>query len=148
MPYADPEQKRLYQEVYNRKYYQNYKDTKHLVAKATKSKTLLREKKRDYLLNQLGHKCLVCGIADPTVLLVKITNKTHIQKWGEKSYKSLYDYSWDKLDVIWPTLKIICSACLERQNPRQKKALKNLMEGDLPIGYTLDDDLHDPHTNL
>ena len=55
MPYSDPEKKKQYQDAYNKKYYQDYKSAKNLVGKATHSKTLLRTKKRGYLLNQLGH---------------------------------------------------------------------------------------------
>ena len=55
MPYSDTEKKKQYQDAYNKKYYQDYKSAKNLVGKATHSKTLLRTKKRGYLLNQLGH---------------------------------------------------------------------------------------------
>ena len=128
MPYSDPEKKKQYQDAYNKKYYQDYKSAKNLVGKATHSKTLLRTKKRGYLLNQLGHECPVCKISDPTVLVIKSTPQTFIRKW--------------------PTLKIICEVCLEKVKPNQKKALEEMFETGLPLGYTMDDDLLIPHSNL
>ena len=148
MPYSDQEKKKQYQDAYNKKYYQDYKSAKNLVGKATHSKTLLRTKKRGYLLNQLGHECPVCKISDPTVLVIKSTPQTFIRKWGDSSYKSLYDYSWGDLETIWPTLKIICEACSEKVKPNQKKALEEMFETGLPVGYTMDDDLLIPHSNL
>jgi len=60
-----------------------------------------------------------------------------------KGYKSLVDYSWDDLEVIWPTLKIICVACSEGQRSNPTK-ITEMLGDDLPLGYTLDDDLHSP----
>jgi hypothetical protein len=148
MPYSDPDKKKQYQDAYNKKYYQDYKNTKNLVGKATHSKTLLRTKKRDYLLKHLGNQCPKCHITDPTVLLIKTTPQTFTRKWGDKSYKSLYDYSWGNLETIWPTLKIVCQACSEKSKPAQQKALQEMFEEDLPKGYTLDDDLSKSDSNL
>lgn len=143
MPYADPEKKREYQQAYNKKYYKDYKDYKNLVNRAVKSKKSLRSRKQTYLLSQLGSKCMICGFDERELLTVKTSPQTHLRKWGEKGYKSLVDYSWDDLDVIWPTLKIICGACAEgqRTNPKQ---IHELLGDDLPLGYTLDDDLYSP----
>ena len=59
---------------------------------------------------------------------------------GDKSYKSIYDYSWDDLEVIYPTLKIVCAAC--KESKAQKEKLKSMIYSeDLPKGYTLDEDL-------
>ena len=83
MPYSDPDKKKQYQDAYNKKYYQDYKNSKNLVSKATNSKTLLRQKKKDYLIKQLGSKCPTCEIRDSTVLLIKSTPQTFIRKWGD-----------------------------------------------------------------
>tara|TARA_R110001606_G_scaffold383058_3_gene545176 strand:+ start:1858 stop:2304 length:447 start_codon:yes stop_codon:yes gene_type:complete len=148
MPYSDPDKKKQYQDAYNKKYYQDYKNSKNLVSKATNSKTLLRQKKKDYLIKQLGSKCPTCEIRDSTVLLIKSTPQTFIRKWGDASYKSLYDYSWGDLETIWPTLKIVCHVCSEKSKPKHKKALQEMFEEDLPRGYTLDEDLSNPYTKL
>ncbi len=140
MPYSDPAKKAAYQKEYNKKYYRNYKDSKNLVGKAVSSKTLLRDKKKQYLLTKLGHECKTCGLTDPTVLGVRSTDKTFKRTWGDKSYKSIYDYSWDDLEVIYPTLKIVCAAC--KESISQKEKLKSMIYSeDLPKGYTLDEDL-------
>tara|TARA_R110000824_G_scaffold273053_1_gene461568 strand:- start:1183 stop:1614 length:432 start_codon:yes stop_codon:yes gene_type:complete len=143
MPYADPEKKREYQKAYNKKYYRDFKDYKNLVTKAVKSKNSLRTRKQQYLLSQLGSKCMICGFDERELLTVKTTPQTHLRKWGETGYKSLVDYSWDDLDVIWPTLKIICGACAERQGTNHKQ-IQQMLGEDLPVGYTLDDDLSLP----
>ena len=148
MPYSDPEKKKQYQDAYNKKYYQDYKSSKNLVGKATHAKSLLRQKKREFLLKQLGHQCPICEITDTTVLLIKTTPQTFTRKWGDASYKSLYDYSWGDLETIWPTLKIVCQVCAEKSKPKHKKALQEMFEENLPRGYTLDEDLTHPDTNL
>lgn len=149
MPYSDPAKKKAYQDAYNKKYYETYKVAKNLVGKATNSKTALRQKKRLWLIHKLGNHCESCGIKEPDVLQVKTTDKTPVQKWNDSYYKSIYDYSWGNLETLYPSLKIICEVCLQKNQKSAKKTLTTLFEekDDLPRGYTLDEDL-EPESNL
>tara|TARA_Y100000592_G_scaffold42278_1_gene67218 strand:+ start:4030 stop:4479 length:450 start_codon:yes stop_codon:yes gene_type:complete len=149
MPYSDPAKKKAYQDAYNKKYYETYKVAKNLVGKATNSKTALRQKKRLWLIHKLGNHCESCGIKEPDFLQVKTTDKTPVQKWNDSYYKSIYDYSWDNLETLYPSLKIICEVCLQKNQKSAKKTLTTLFEekDDLPRGYTLDEDL-EPESNL
>ena len=114
MPYSDPAKKKAYQDAYNKQYYETYKVAKNLVGKATNSKTALRQKKRLWLIHKLGNHCESCGIRESDVLQVKTTDKTPVQKWNDSYYKSIYDYSWDNLETLHPSLKIICEVCLQK----------------------------------
>ena len=149
MPYSDPAKKKAYQDAYNKKYYETYKNAKNLVGKATNSKTALRQKKKLWLIHKLGNHCESCGIREPDVLQIKTTDKTPVQKWNDSYYKSIYDYSWDNLETLYPSLKIICEVCLQKNQKSVKKTLTTLFEekDDLPRGYTLDEDL-EPESNL
>ena len=149
MPYSDPAKKKAYQDAYNKQYYETYKVAKNLVSKATNSKTALRQKKRLWLIHKLGNHCESCGIRESDVLQVKTTDKTPVQKWNDSYYKSIYDYSWDNLETLHPSLKIICEVCLQKNQKSVKKTLTTLFEekDDLPRGYTLDEDL-EPESNL
>jgi hypothetical protein len=149
MPYSDPAKKKAYQDAYNKRYYETYKDAKNLVGKATDSKSQLRQKKKLWLIHKLGNKCELCGIQEPEVLQIKTTNKTPVQKWNDNYYKSIYDYSWDNLETLHHSLKITCDVCLQKNLKSTKKTLQTLFEEteDLPRGYSLDEDL-EPETNL
>ena len=72
-----------------------------------------------------------------------------MQKWNDSYYKSIYDYSWDNLETLYPSLKIICEVCLQKNQKSAKKTLTTLFEekDDLPRGYTLDEDL-EPDSDL
>ena len=112
MPYADPEKKRQYMAAYNKKWYQANKEPKDLVSKAVDRKKELRSKKRRWLVDNLGGKCVVTGSDNGLNLEVYLKTPSDRQSWGPvggKTHpKSVYDYSWSDLYNIY-TLPIYSS---------------------------------------
>ena len=101
MPYADPEKKRQYMTAYNKKWYRANKEPRDLVSKAVDRKKDLRSKKRRWLMDNLGGKCVMSGSDNGLDLEVYLKNPIERQTWGPaggKSHpKSIYDYSWFEL---------------------------------------------------
>ena len=101
MPYADPEKKRQYMTAYNKNWYQANKEPRDLVSKAVDRKKDLRSKKRRWLMDNLGGKCVMSGSDNGLDLEVYLKNPIERQTWGPaggKSHpKSIYDYSWFEL---------------------------------------------------
>ena len=112
MPYADPEKKRQYMTAYNKKWYQANKEPRDLVSKAVDRKKELRSKKRRWLMDNLGVKCVISGSDNGLDLEVYLKNPTERQTWGPsggKSHpKSVYDYSWSELQSNLPKF-VVCS---------------------------------------
>ena len=112
MPYADPEKKRQYMAAYNKKWYQANKEPKDLVSKAVDRKKELRSKKRRWLVDNLGGKCVVTGSDNGLNLEVYLKTPSDRQSWGPvggKTHpKSVYDYSWSELQAKLPNF-VVCS---------------------------------------
>jgi hypothetical protein len=111
MPYADPEKKRQYMAAYNKKWYQANKEPKDLVSKAVDRKKELRSKKRRWLVDNLGGKCVVTGSDNGLNLEVYLKTPSDRQSWGPaggKTHpKSVYDYSWSELQTNLPKF-VVC----------------------------------------
>jgi|TARA_R110001592_G_scaffold84336_6_gene249451 hypothetical protein len=111
MPYADPEKKRQYMASYNKKWYQANKEPKDLVSKAVDRKKELRSKKRRWLVDNLGGKCVVTGSDNGLNLEVYLKTPSDRQSWGPaggKTHpKSVYDYSWSELQTNLPKF-VVC----------------------------------------
>ena len=111
MPYADPEKKRQYMASYNKKWYQANKEPKDLVTKAVDRKKELRSKKRRWLIDNLGGKCVVTGSDNGLDLEVYLKNPSDRQTWGptggNSHPKSVYDYSWSELQTNLPKF-VVC----------------------------------------
>ena len=112
MPYADPEKKRQYMAAYNKKWYQANKEPKDLVNKAVDRKKELRSKKRRWLVDNLGGKCVVTGSDNGLDLEVYLKDPSDRQSWrpagGNSHPKSVYDYSWSELQAKLPNF-VVCS---------------------------------------
>ena len=111
MPYADPEKKRQYMASYNKKWYQANKEPKDLVSKAVDREKELRSKKRRWLVDNLGGKCVVTGSDNGLNLEVYLKTPSDRQSWGPaggKTHpKSVYDYSWSELQTNLPKF-VVC----------------------------------------
>ena len=111
MPYADPEKKRQYMASYNKKWYQANKEPKDLVSKAVDRKKELRSKKRRWLVDNLGGKCVVTGSDNGLNLEVYLKTPSDRQSWGpaggKTNPKSVYDYSWSELQTNLPKF-VVC----------------------------------------
>ena len=74
-----------------------------MVSKAVDRKKELRSKKRRWLIENLGGKCVMSGSDNGLDLEVYLKNPTERQTWGAtggKSHpKSVYDYSWSELQT-------------------------------------------------
>lgn len=120
MPFADPEKRKQYQKKYQKKYYLRNREA--TISRSVFNKKQLRYAKRDWLLNQLGNACKVCGYDNPAGLDVHHTDSTLKQHWGLKRpgqqggsgnlrLKGLTDYSWDDLKAKIHTLELLCANC-------------------------------------
>lgn len=101
MPYADPDKKKAYMIQYNKKWYQANKEPLELVRKAVDNKKILRERKRQWLMEALGGRCAVSGEDNAIDLEV------YFRDGSKKANKTIFDSSWSQLQNILPDLVIL-----------------------------------------